>query len=118
MFYKAGALALAEDFAEDVGCADACRQRGLDGLLAVPAVHVFVVVALSQIFAEVVGHAGQPDVRLADRNDGYDVWHAILGSTAEAFLTFDRRLVGHLERIRGLAQPRVVRSVTELLRLL
>ncbi len=118
MFHKAGAQALAEDFAESLGCADACRRRGLDGLLAVPAVQIGIGVAMSQIYAEVVGEAGQPGVRLPHRNDGYDVWHAILGSTAEIFVTFDRRLAGHLERIPGLAHPRVVRSVTELLRLI
>jgi hypothetical protein len=69
--------------AEPHGCADACRNRGVDGLLNVPAVRLCVGVVLSQIYAQVFGTRGQPDVRRPNRGDGYDVWHAILASTAE-----------------------------------
>ena len=117
MFFETGAKSLAEGFAESLGCAEACRRRGLDGLVAVPAVRLCVGVAMSQIYAQVVGE-GQGQVRYAHRNDGYDLWHAILGSTAEIFVTFDHRLADHLERIPNLTGFRVVRSVGELLRLI
>jgi hypothetical protein len=71
---------------------------------------------MSQMYAEIVGESRQGQVRHAHRNDGYDLWHATLGSTAEVFVTFDQRLSDHLERIPNLAGFRVVRSVTELLK--
>lgn len=60
--------------------------------------------------------AAQPQVRLAHRGDGYDIWHTILGSTAEVFVTFDQRLANHIARVPTLDGPelRVVRSVRDL----
>jgi hypothetical protein len=44
-FFEAGAESLAGGFAEPLGCGEACRRRGLDGLLRVPAVRLCVGVA-------------------------------------------------------------------------
>jgi len=110
LFWEKAAPLYAEDFAARLGLSSACRERGLDGLLEVRAVRLSVGVALSLVFSQVV------EGRDPDRGDGYDMWHAVLGSTADAFLTLDGRLAGHLQRIPGVPAFRVVRSLRDLLR--
>jgi hypothetical protein len=114
-FFEGTAAALAERLADSIGCGDRCRGRGIDGLLKVPAVRLCVGVVKSQIYTQIVGTRGQPDVRRPHRGDGYDVWHAILASTADVFVTFDGRLADHVERIPDVGNPRVARSVEALL---
>jgi hypothetical protein len=109
LFWEKAAPLYAEDFADRLGLASACRERGLDGLLDVRAVRLSVGVALSLVFSQVV------EGRDPHRGDGYDMWHAVLGSTADVFLTLDERLAGHLERIPRVTGFRVVRSLRELL---
>jgi hypothetical protein len=113
-FFDSVAQDLAEAFAESQGCADACRARGLACLVRVPAVRLCVGVSKSQIYAQLVGTPGQPDLRRPARSDGYDVWHAILASTAEVFLTLDSRLADHVERVPDVG-VRVTTSVRDLL---
>ena len=69
---------------------------------------------LAEHGCEVLGTRDQPDVRRLHRSDGYDVWHAILASTADVFVTFERRLADHVERIPRVP-IRVVRSIKDLL---
>jgi len=114
-YFASSAPDMAVAHAESHGCADACRDRGVDGLLRVPSVRLCVGVALSQIYAQVFGTHGQPDLRRPDRGDGYDIWHAILASTADVFVTFDRRLADHIERIPDVENVRVLRTVKALL---
>lgn len=108
---------LAEGFAEKLGCGAACRGRGLDGLVMVPAVRLCVGVSTSQMYAQVIGTPGSRDLRRPDSGDGYDVWHAILASTADVFVTLDGRLADHVEIIPSVG-IRVVRSIKDLLTLL
>jgi len=83
------ALALA---AHD-GLADACRARGVDGLLGVRAVGLTVGAMQSMVYALSVE-------RRAPRNgDGYDLWHAQQASAAEVFVTHDGELARRLNRI-------------------
>jgi hypothetical protein len=117
-YFEASAPDLAERFAVHIGCEEGCRRRGLDGLVGVPAMRLYTGVMASQMYAQLVGTPGQPDLRRPHRNDGYDIWHAILASTADIFVTFDGRLADHIERIPGLDTFRVVRSVRELLAML
>jgi hypothetical protein len=65
---------------------------------------------MSWIFSIVVGD--QP--RRPQRNDGYDLWHALLASAADVFVTHDERLAGLLARV-PLASFRVVPSLDALL---
>ena len=76
-----------------------------------------VGVCQSQIYAQLISMSGQPDLRRPGRADGYDVWHAILASTTEVFLTLDRRLADHVERVPDIG-VRVARSVGDLLAML
>jgi len=112
--YFAGSAAdFAIGAAEPLGLADACRQRGVEGLFKLPIMRIMTGVALAQIYAEMIGAQGQP--RKPDRNDGYDLRHAISASTADVFVTFDKRLADHVEWTPDLQAPRVVRSIRELL---
>jgi hypothetical protein len=114
-YFAAGALDMADAFALPLGCAEACRQQGLAGLLEYRPVRLCVGVAKSQIYAQIIGTPGHRDLRLPARSDGYDIWHAILASTADVFVTFDERLADHVERVPGLDNFRVVRSIPALL---
>lgn|SRR5215475_4975707 len=91
----------------------ASQGQDVNGLLQIPAIRVFIGVWRGQRYSEVFGTQGQP--RYPDRGDGYDLWHAVLASTADVFVTFDKRLADHVERIPDLRMPRVVRSIKELL---
>jgi hypothetical protein len=114
VFWNAGAERFAGDFADALGHGEGCRHHGLEGLLELRPVRFWVGTALSLMCVQVVG-VDQTQVRLPHRNDGYDLWHAVLGSTADVFVTFDRRLAGHVEAVPGVPGFRVVRSVKDLL---
>ena len=94
-YWAAGAAQWAEDFADHVGLAAACRERGLDGLLDVRTVRFCVGAVMSWIFSVVV--RDQP--RRPQRQDGYDLWHALQASAADVFVTRDERLAGLLGRV-------------------
>ena len=111
-FWQASALHWAEEFAAPLGLAQQCRDRGLDGLLRVRPVRLAVGAVVSLIFDLVVGDGVQS--RLARPSDFYDVWHAILASTADVFVTCDRRLAKSLARV-PIERFRIARSLRELL---
>jgi hypothetical protein len=108
-YFTAGAESWAQDLARPHGLADACRERGLDGLVKVPAVRVTVGVLLSEIFAEIV------DERHARASYAYDIWHAIQAATGAVFVTNDERLRTHMNRIPGPPIVQTVKSLRELL---
>jgi hypothetical protein len=86
------------------GLADACRARGVDGLLGVRAVGLTVGALQSMVYAlSVEGRA--PRI-----GDGYDLWHALLASAADVFVTQDGELKRRLNRI-PIADFSVVGSV-------
>ena len=111
-------LGLAPDFAlafaEHRGVAETCLARGIDGLLAIRTVRMAVGVALSLAFSLLAGGSGQPHRPEPRRSDGYDIWHAILSSVADVFLTYDERLAKHAFRV-CLEGFQVVTSVGDLL---
>ena len=92
--------------------ADACRERGLDGLVALRPVRLCVGASISLIFATTFGDGVQP--RRARRGDGYDAWHAISASAADIFVTGDEDLAEQVERV-PMEGFRVFRSLRELL---
>lgn len=98
----------AEVFADHFGLGDACRERGLDGLLEVRAVRLCVGAAKSLVYSQ-VAKGRQPDL-----GDWHDVWHAIMASVADVFVTRDRRLAEVLARVPG-NDCRVITSLDELL---
>src|SRR2546425_4157410 len=69
-----------------------CRARGLDGLLNVRTVRFCVGAVMPWIFSVVVGD--QP--RRPQRQDGYDLWHALKPSAPDVFVPRAERLAGLL----------------------
>jgi hypothetical protein len=111
-FFASGAEHWAEALAEPLGVAEACRRNGLDGLLRVRAVRMCVGAMLSLVFAQVVGDGVQS--RKPRRGDGYDVWHGVLASAADIFVTGDKALADQLDRV-PVENFRVARSLRALL---
>ena len=91
---------------------EACRLRGFDGLLEIRTIRLAVGALMSLIFAQIVGEGSQS--RTPQRGDAYDLWHAILASVADVFVTYDERLAGLLRRV-PIDGFRVFSSVPELL---
>jgi len=94
---KSEELAYAEALAKPLGVDDACRSRGLHGLLEIRIVRAWVNALAAYIFDITIGRELQP--RAPKWGDGYDLWHIISASTADAFVTYDGRLVELLNRL-------------------
>lgn len=111
-YWAAGAVQFAEGLVPP-DYIDACRARGFDGLLEVRTVRLAVGALMSLIFSQIVGDGSQS--REPQSGDAYDLWHAILASTADSFLTYDTRFAGLLGRV-PIDNFRVFSSIPELLR--
>lgn len=98
----------AEAFADHFGFGDLCRERGLEGLLEVRTVRSCVGAVKSLVYSQ-VANGRQPDL-----GDWHDVWHAILASVADVFVTRDKRLAEVLGRVPS-NDCRVITSLDELL---
>jgi predicted nucleic acid-binding protein len=96
-FLKSEEQTYAEGLAKTVGLDKACRRRGLDGLVNVRAVRFFVNPVGAYVFDITIGKESQP--RAPKRGDDYDFWHIISTSTADAFVSYDARLVELLMRL-------------------
>jgi hypothetical protein len=94
---KSEESAYAEDLAKSLGLDGACRSRGLEGLLGVRAVRAYVNALAAYIFDITIGRERQP--RCPKWGDDYDFWQIISASTADAFVTYDDRLLSLLERL-------------------
>lgn len=110
--WQVGATPWADALAERAGAVEACRARGLAGVLELRTVRVCVGVALLLVFYQAVGEQGEP--RQPRRSDGYDLWHAGMASAAEIFATSDERLAKIAERV-PVEGFRVVRSIGEII---
>ena len=113
-FFNDGAPQWAEDFADHLGVVvgNACRTRGLAGLIDVRTVRICIGAHMSLVHAQVVGDGEQS--RHPRRGDGYDLWHAVSGSVADIFVTSDGPLRQQLQRL-PVADFKVVKSLRELL---
>jgi hypothetical protein len=104
-YFTRGAEEWAAGLADGIGAGAPWRERGLDGLLAIRTVRLGVGVAMSLVHAQIC------DDRAPDFGDGYDLWHTILASTADAFVTREQRLHDHVARVPGVSGFRVVKSL-------
>jgi hypothetical protein len=108
-YFTAGAESWAEELARPHGLADACRTRGFDGLLKVPAVRLTVGVLLSEIFAQVVDErqaTGQLCLRPLAGDPGL---HGLRVGAK------DGRFAKHIRSIPGVPIVQRVTSMRELL---
>jgi hypothetical protein len=110
-YFDLGAETWASTFADRLGSdvGQKCRERGLAGLLTVPAVRLAVGTAMS------IHHKQIWAGRVADFGDGFDIWHALLASTADIFVTGDQRLYEHVARIPNVPGFQAARSLDEAL---
>lgn len=106
--------ALVEAYADSLGVGEACRRRGIAGLLKRRAVEFLVGAQASWIYGMTVPSAGGLDTRQVHRNDGYDNWHTLEASAADIFVTGDARLATRLKSL-NIADFAVVASLRELL---
>jgi hypothetical protein len=107
-------LYLAEALADSVGVGDACRRRGISGLLKRRALTLCVGSQMSWIYSQTVPWAGGIETRQTDPGDGYDNWHALEASAADIFVTGDDGLAKNLKRLK-IADFTAVTSLRELL---
>lgn len=84
---------LAEGLAERAGVLAKVKQQGVDGLLKVKSVALAVGANLSLIYSHHLEN------RAPASGDSRDILHAIVASTADVFVTNDRRLESVLARI-------------------
>jgi hypothetical protein len=92
-FWDASALALVEKRAEDLGVLEQCRERGLDGLLELKSVKLYVTWYVSYIFTNFIkGERLLP-------SDSRDHHHAVSASVADIFVTQDSRFTRLLRKI-------------------
>jgi hypothetical protein len=114
-FFEIGSLGWAEDYAVGAerafgpaGLVEACRRRGLDGLLLVRPVRLIVGMTMSLIHMQ-ISTRRQPAI-----GDAYDLWHAIQSSTGDVLVTNDSRFFDHMTRIPGTGLT-IVKSLREAL---
>src|SRR5262249_5536981 len=83
-----------ESLAEHEGVLDACRRRGLQGMLAIRSIQMCVGMHLSYGYAQIV----EPNTKI-DEGDSRDIQHAIVASAADVFITHDKEFRKLLKRV-------------------
>jgi len=113
-YFASNLLFWADVFVKPLGpeILERCQRRGLEGLIKRRPVRLVIGATLSMIFAQIVGDGDQS--RKARRGDGYDLWHALLASCADIFVTGDGALANQLRRV-PMGDFRVATSIRELL---
>lgn len=92
-YWKEFAGKLAESFAERADVLDACKKRGINGLLEVRSVRLTVGMNLSLIYAQTF------EGRTPKIGDSRDIHHAIIASAADGFVTDDGEFARLLSRV-------------------
>src|SRR5262245_6522924 len=97
-YWRGGAAeSFAGYLAERLGMLDACRRRGVQGLLEVKSVRVYVGASLSLVYAQMF-EGRQPDARQAE-GDAWDLRHALSASAADIFVTHDKAFADRMKRV-------------------
>lgn len=86
------AIQYAHSLAERYGVLEQCKIKGMDGLLGLPSVRVYVGYKLSLEFSSICG-------RNISKNDSYDHRHAVQATAAHIFVTNDDHMTEILKRI-------------------
>jgi hypothetical protein len=87
------ALPWAEGFAARCDLTQRCAARGFEGLLHLRPVRIAVGAGLSLVHAQVV------ERRSPRPSDAYDLWHAVMASAADVFVTRDESFARLLARV-------------------
>jgi hypothetical protein len=93
-YFQLAAVPSAENFAKRAGVLEACRERGIAGLLEIKSVRAAIGIAQSFIFGQTF-EGWAPDF-----GDSIDLLHVpCAAATAEIFVTDDVRLRSAIERV-------------------
>jgi len=92
-YWKEFAKKRAESFAERVGVLDACKKRGINGLLELRSVRLALGMNLSLFYAQTL------ERRTPKIGDSRDIHHAIIASAADGFVTDDGEFARLLSRV-------------------
>jgi hypothetical protein len=93
-YFQRFAISVAERFAHRAGVLDACRDRGLEGLLEIRSVRAVVGIALSIVYGQ--AFEGWTDV---STDSSFFLHVPSAAATAEVFVTDDARLRHSLKRV-------------------
>lgn len=85
-YWEAMAIPYVEELAKQTGVLEECRQRGLEGLLALRCVYIAALGNISLVYANTY------ESRTTKRSDSRDMHHAMLSSATDAFITNDNNL--------------------------
>jgi hypothetical protein len=97
-YWRGGAAeSFAGYLAERLGMLDTCRRRGVQGLLEVKSVRVYVGASFSLVYAQMF-EGRQPDARRAE-GDTWDLRHALSASAADIFVTHDKAFADRMKRV-------------------
>jgi hypothetical protein len=92
-YFREGAPILAERFAQGVGVLDACRERGIEGLLSLKSVRM----AAGSVLSYVPRQTFEPS---SNRGDSTELLHAVsAAAVADTFVTGDQGLRQALARV-------------------
>ncbi|MDQ3816614.1 MAG: hypothetical protein M3247_07925 [Thermoproteota archaeon] len=86
-------IAYAEELAKQAGVLEQCRERGLEGLLAIRSIHIAAFANTSLVYANTY------EGRTQKKSDSRDMHHAVLSSATDAFITDDKNLRRILTRL-------------------
>lgn len=84
---------VAENLAAHVGVSDACKKRGINGLLELRSLRLAVGMNLSLVYAQT------SEGRTPKRGDSRDIHHSILASAADKFVVHDKEFRRLLSRV-------------------
>jgi hypothetical protein len=93
-YFERAAVPMAERFAQRAGTLEACRERGMSGLLQLKSVRAAVGIALSLVYGQAL------EGWTATADDSGDFLHApCAAASAEIFVTDDPRIRMAIERV-------------------
>jgi hypothetical protein len=103
-FYRLVSLHVAENFArgaeqyvDDRGLLDRCKERGIEGLLDIRSVRLATIVTLRLFHTQFLNEGRQ--TAKPRGSDLADIRHAVVASSADIFVTNDRRQFTCLSRV-------------------
>lgn len=92
-YWEFNSVWLAESLVEKAGVLKKCRERGIDGLLKLKCVRLAVGANLSLMYSHHFENIKPQS------GDSRDILHAVLGSSADVFVTHDNALAKVLRRV-------------------
>ncbi len=93
-YFDSHASEMVRDLADQLGILDACKNRGLGGMLEIKSVSLYVGVGLSYSYAQIF------EGRAPHAGDSRDLHHSVIASAVDTFVTHDPKLRALLSRVQ------------------